>query len=172
MAELGRASAPACLALGNFVLMHLLAAMVQLRQENRVMNFSLAGLLHAHQGEARRFATRIELEFALLPHPVFRASISQPDHERLDAMDDGSSTRQQEACPFRRTGHQWLFLFVENEDHDCVPFSFRNPVRGCLPRLSRLAQASLLANGEEACCVQSTAQTPAGLLTLNDSARN
>jgi hypothetical protein len=43
----------------------------------------------------------------------------------------------------------------------------RVPLWGCLTRLRRLAEASLLANVGKACSIRSTVPTPAGLLTLD-----
>ena len=110
------------LPLGDFVLMHLFAAMLHFRQPDCVMDCPFWCLLHTHQGQSCRLAPRIEFEPALLQRALLHPSVAQPDHEGLDPVHHGPPTRQQESCPLGRTRHERLFLFVEYKNHLHSPF--------------------------------------------------
>jgi len=86
--------------------------MPDFREQEGMMHLSVAGFLDAHQRHPRRLGAWIDFEGDGLQEAVLHPSIPQPDGERLDPMDDGSLTLEQEPCPFGRTRHQGLFVLV------------------------------------------------------------
>jgi len=139
------------------------------------MYLSRCCLCHASQGHPGRLRPRIDFEGNGLEHAVLSLALLEANDKGRDPVDHRLSPLKQQPCSLRGAGHQWLFVSIKHENHlesFPLPISGRVPLRGCLTRSHRLAGASLLANVGKACRAQSTDPTPAGLLTLNDKARD
>jgi hypothetical protein len=87
--------------------------------------FSLEGLwklnsLYTLSGTVSVFAPWINFEHHWLQRALLDASILEANRERAQSMDYGPLTRQQESCTPGRTGHERLFLGVENKNHGSI----------------------------------------------------
>src|SRR6266567_1200414 len=96
----------------DFVAMHLLAPMADLREDQRVMDLAFLPLFDTSEGDPARFRSRIDFERHLLQAALLGAAILEPDHKGLDAMHDGSPAREQQSRPFGRAGHQGLLVSI------------------------------------------------------------
>jgi hypothetical protein len=76
MAQIGCAATATGLPLGEFMLMHLFAAMLYFRQQDSVMDLPMVCLFHTHKSQSGRLAPRIEFEPALLQRALLHPSVT------------------------------------------------------------------------------------------------
>src|SRR5260221_330693 len=89
-----------------------LSPMAALREQHSSVDFSLFSFLYPGQRHAAGPAARIDFERQRLQRAVLHAPVPQSDDKGVHTMDHRSPMCKQEACPFGRARHEWLFVSV------------------------------------------------------------
>ncbi len=112
MPQIG-ASAPAS-GVGLFLFgpVHLLSPMSDLREKDSRMDCPLFSFLCPHHRYAGGLAARVDFERERVKGAVLHPPVPQSDDKRAHTMDHRSPTGEQQACPFGRARHEWLFASV------------------------------------------------------------
>lgn len=151
--------------------MHLFSSVRKVGQMQGMMHLCLFARFHAHHRHPGGLAARVELNGHRLHLTCCQLSILEPDGERPQPMHPCSLALKQQTRSFLRAWHQRLFVAIQDKNGHKEFLAFLSPKgdprKGLVTRLSRRRQAAPLANVQQACHVQDTDPTPAGLLTLD-----
>ena len=112
MPQIGASASASGVGLLLFGPMHLLSPMADLREQDSRVDFSLLSFLYPGQRHAAGPAARIDFERQRLQRAVLHAPVPQSDDKGAHAMDHRSPMCKQEASPFGRARHEWLFVSV------------------------------------------------------------